>query len=273
MGASQRLRLPEVRQAYRLIGECRELGADPSAWRRHAADGMRRLAGAKVAMVAEATPPTANRPLPEVRDECVGWLTAASAACWRHYIRSYDTRFNPIHQMVMRHLGRSVTWRRDQLVADGRAWYRSGLFGEYVGRCGLDDTLFSQRVRPGSPYVYVLMLHRARGDRRVQPREQRLVQLVHHELGPHLGRSLADLGRSPLAGLAPRLRRTLACLLDGDSEKLAAKRLGLSAYTVHEYVGRLYRHFGVQSRGELLAACFRLRVMADVCERPGRAVR
>jgi DNA-binding CsgD family transcriptional regulator len=273
MGASQRLRLPDVRQVYRLIGECQEVGTDPTAWRRHLANGVRRLTGAQVVVVAEATQPTPNRRLPRVRDECAGWLTPTSAACWRRYIESYDTQVNPIHQTVMRHLGRSVTWRREQLLPDDRAWYRSGLYGEYVGRCGLDDTIFSQRFRPGVPHMYAVMLHRAGGDRRFQPREQRLAQLVHHELGPHLGRSLADLGRSTLAGLAPRLRRTLVCLLDGDSEKLVAKRLGLSAHTVHEYVGRLYRHFGVQSRSELLAACFRIRVTADGCERLGGAGR
>lgn len=53
--------------------------------------------------------------------------------------------------------------------------------------------------------------------------------------------------------LPPRLRRTLQALLDGDSEKEAAKRMGLSPHTVHEYVRDLYRHFGVRSRAELLS--------------------
>ena len=53
---------------------------------------------------------------------------------------------------------------------------------------------------------------------------------------------------NPEAGVAPDMY-----LLDGDSEKQVAIRLGLSLPTVHQYVTALYRKFGVSSRGELLA--------------------
>ncbi|MBX9579432.1 MAG: LuxR C-terminal-related transcriptional regulator [Gemmataceae bacterium] len=63
-------------------------------------------------------------------------------------------------------------------------------------------------------------------------------------------------GSAPSASrLAPRLREELVCFFDGDSEKQAAVRLGVSAHTVHEYARRLHRHFGASSRGELLARC------------------
>ena len=55
--------------------------------------------------------------------------------------------------------------------------------------------------------------------------------------------------------LSRRLRQTLACLLDGDTEKCAARRLGISPSTLHVYVTMLYRHFGVTSRSELLVHC------------------
>ena len=55
------------------------------------------------------------------------------------------------------------------------------------------------------------------------------------------------------ATLAPRLSQTLEALLDGDSEKQVALRLGISKHTVHVYVKLLYRRFGVCSRGELMA--------------------
>ena len=54
-------------------------------------------------------------------------------------------------------------------------------------------------------------------------------------------------------GLSPRLRQTLGCLLEGHSEKEIADRLRLSATTIHQYVTALYRHFGVQSRAQLMA--------------------
>jgi DNA-binding CsgD family transcriptional regulator len=56
-----------------------------------------------------------------------------------------------------------------------------------------------------------------------------------------------------LTALAPRLQQTLVRLLAGDSEKQIAHKLNLSRNTVHTYVKSLYRHFDVNSRGELLA--------------------
>jgi DNA-binding NarL/FixJ family response regulator len=57
--------------------------------------------------------------------------------------------------------------------------------------------------------------------------------------------------------LPPRLRQTLHCLLEGDSEKQVAARLGLSQATTHQYVTALYRRFGVHSRAELMAYAMR----------------
>jgi DNA-binding CsgD family transcriptional regulator len=57
----------------------------------------------------------------------------------------------------------------------------------------------------------------------------------------------------PGAECSPRVRQTLARLLAGDSEKQVAAHLRLSPHTVHVYVKRLYRHYDVCSRGELLA--------------------
>jgi DNA-binding CsgD family transcriptional regulator len=53
--------------------------------------------------------------------------------------------------------------------------------------------------------------------------------------------------------LSPRMRQTLQQLLRGDSEKQAARALGVSPHTVHVYVKAIYRKFNVASRGELLA--------------------
>jgi DNA-binding CsgD family transcriptional regulator len=57
--------------------------------------------------------------------------------------------------------------------------------------------------------------------------------------------------------LSPRLRQTLVCVLQGDSEKQVAARLGLSLSTTHQYITALYRIFGVRSRSELLAHVLR----------------
>jgi DNA-binding CsgD family transcriptional regulator len=58
------------------------------------------------------------------------------------------------------------------------------------------------------------------------------------------------------------VRQVLRALLEGDGDKQIARRLGLTRYTVNQYVKSLFRHFGVQSRAELLARWVRRRFPA-----------
>jgi DNA-binding CsgD family transcriptional regulator len=53
--------------------------------------------------------------------------------------------------------------------------------------------------------------------------------------------------------LAPRLQQTLGHLLEGDSEKQVARKLGISPHTVHVYIKTLYRKFNVTTRAELMS--------------------
>ncbi len=62
-------------------------------------------------------------------------------------------------------------------------------------------------------------LHRAHSERELSPRERRLLSFVHGELGELIGRSLVSATEPRPDKLSPRLRQTLARLLEGDSEK------------------------------------------------------
>jgi DNA-binding NarL/FixJ family response regulator len=99
----------------------------------------------------------------------------------------------------------------------------------------------------------VIALLRARGEREFSPRQQRVLSFFHGELGGLIGRSLVSATEPRPDKLSPRLRQTLACLLEGDSEKQIASHLGLSQATTHQYVTALYRQFRVQSRARLMA--------------------
>ncbi|HLZ45528.1 MAG TPA: helix-turn-helix transcriptional regulator [Gemmatimonadales bacterium] len=57
-------------------------------------------------------------------------------------------------------------------------------------------------------------------------------------------------------GLSPRECGIVRAVFDGDSEKDAAERLGLSPHTVHTYLWRIYRKLQVQSREQLLVRVF-----------------
>ncbi len=134
--------------------------------------------------------------------------------------------------------------------------YRRSAIWEWDQRMGTGDHLFShQRVSDGRSSLGFIMWTPF-GAVPFQRRDARLVRLLNTELARLVARILSD-GSDPIAALPARLRKTLDCLLSGDSEKQAALALGLSKATVHEYVGLLYRHFGVNSRSELMIACLR----------------
>ena len=101
--------------------------------------------------------------------------------------------------------------------------------------------------------VFWLDLNRDTGDRPFTERQRRILWLLQREVTGFLGTRLAKLGELSVSDLSPRLQTVLLCLLEGDSEKQVALRLGLSRHTVHHYVKGLHRRFGAASRGELLA--------------------
>jgi hypothetical protein len=63
MANSELLRLHEVRDAYRLIGDCRDLGHDPALWHRRMFDGVCRLIGVPAATGGEGRWLRPHRPV------------------------------------------------------------------------------------------------------------------------------------------------------------------------------------------------------------------
>jgi DNA-binding NarL/FixJ family response regulator len=151
------------------------------------------------------------------------------------------------------HVGaRLVTRSRRQLVSDTE-WYRSVVFNEYRRPGKIDHQLTSVYQTSDDGACSAITVVRALGERDFSPREHRLLNFFHAELGPLIGRALVSATEPSPVKLSPRLRQTLACLLEGDSEKQVADRLGLSHDTTHQYVKELYRQFGVGSRAQLMA--------------------
>jgi DNA-binding CsgD family transcriptional regulator len=259
MGKSGRVRFADLRSAYRLIHECRDLGHDPAAWPRHAIEQLTRLVGAQVGLVIQFRLAGPGEPpgVSVLHDH--GWLTPRHRAYWyEHNILRREVVRAPTFQEFVALSGTLLTRRREQLVGDA-AWYSSAEFQGMNRQVELDDLLASGFRRPVSPYLFGLVLYRSLGEERHGERERRLVHLFHHELSRHLGTALALERGGAVAALSPRLRQTLDCLLEGDSEKQVAARLGLSRHKVHEYVTTLYRRLGVASRAELMARCLRRR--------------
>src|SRR4051812_7187120 len=88
MGHSQGLRLRDIRAIFRLVGEVRELGADPRTWRRHMLEQLRRVTGTMVGHATETVAPFDLKMPPMEAIVGVGWPGEAESELGHRYIES-----------------------------------------------------------------------------------------------------------------------------------------------------------------------------------------
>jgi len=254
------LRASDVRAAYLLAGECRELGDDPLGWRRHWYRQAAALAGADVVMGGEMAGVRAGRPR-ELGTFDWGWENGFNRAGWEAALVEFrdhpDLVLTPPLRRYLRRVIRGddgVALARSDLMAD-QSWYRSWNYRELNCLVGVDHTVWcfgSLPLGDGNELAGVLVAGAA-GPRDFTPWEKVIISELHAAVAPLIGGPLARFADPSPAALPPRVRQVLKCLLEGDSDKQVAARLRLSRHTVNEYADRIFRHFGVQSRPELLA--------------------
>lgn len=251
MAKSDLLRVQDVRSAYRLIGECRDVGCDPALWQARLFAGLSDLFGEVSVTGGEGMLDLVNGTIAPLTYLYVNF-TDAELPTFYAYIREGGPARDPFIRALPRKAGSAVTHTRRQLVPD-REYYRSPVFDRYFRPGHVGHRLVSIFPTPGGRAVSLLHLHRLANARDFSGRERTVLEFLHNEMGPLVGRALVSAAEPTPGHLSPRLRQTLACLIEGDTEKQVAARLGLSYATVHQYVTAVYRRFGVTSRGQLLA--------------------
>src|SRR5262249_9755398 len=151
MSKSGRVRLSDLRNAYRLIHECRDLGHDATAWPRHAVERLTRLVGTQVGIAVELRP-TEPEELPGAKgfhDHV--WSSPRQRDYWfQHVFRNRGYAQTPTFQQFAKLPGPLQTRTREQLVGDD-VWYRSAEFQEMYRLAGLDDLLASGRMMNAAP--------------------------------------------------------------------------------------------------------------------------
>jgi DNA-binding CsgD family transcriptional regulator len=260
MGASQRLRGRDIAAVYRLVEECRELGADARAWQRHMLDELCRLTGCKRGGSVEV-----RATLNGLESDFATAVDVGCSESLRTRMREFLTSGEYPSDDFCRSLSRcfvgsrevELTRLRQQLIDDSD-WLRSGTWDAYR-QLEVRDIVMSLVRIPGTDRVFCVGLNRVLGEPALVLREARVIDLCCRLIRPHLGRGLARSGDPGIVALSPRRRQVLAGLLEGLAEKQIAGRLGLSRPTVHDHVTDLYRYFDVGSRGELLALFLRRR--------------
>ena len=169
---------------------------------------------------------------------------------------------------------------RPQLAPD-RLWYVSRVFNDYHRPARIDGYVlaFAARGRDGrraggagseggggvsgdgglrelageAETQVVLCACQGEGDPAPTHRARAVVSLLNQQVAPLVGQILATRRQRGRHGLPPRLSQALDALLSGAAEKQIAALLGIRPATAHEYIGRLYAHFGVAGRAELMA--------------------
>jgi DNA-binding CsgD family transcriptional regulator len=251
MAKADLLRVQDVRGAYRLIGECRDLGSDPASWQMRLFEGLSRLFGGAPANGGEGRLTGAEGAIVPLTYFHYGF-DPADIPTFLAYMREGGPSVDPLVRALQRAPGRTAARTRKQMVPD-RVYYRSPIFDRYLQPGNVHHRLASIFPTAGGGAISFLHLHRSRGARDFSSRERARLEFFHREIGPLVGRALISAAEPTPERLSRRLRQTLACLVEGDSEKQVAARLGVSHATAHQYVTALYRRLGVNSRGQLLA--------------------
>src|SRR6266852_6017594 len=105
------------------------------------------------------------------------------------YVRANGIAADLIFRALQHIPGRLVTRTRRQLVSDGE-WYHSDVFNEYLRPADIGHRLTSVCQASDAPAISGIDLQRPIGERDFSPRDQRLLNFFHEELGRLIGRSL-----------------------------------------------------------------------------------
>jgi DNA-binding CsgD family transcriptional regulator len=253
-----KIRLRDVRAIFRLVGDIRERGADPDAWRPHMVSAIRRLLKAEIVVSSELHLRRAGRHGP-MRLLDIGWISDAEGNvvkvhCEREGERPEDfwlwaATGEPQQKSDAGHGQPSHDDAPAESKSEPELVPVRPMRKVYGGR----SFILSQVALPHAGAVDQLGLHRAWGDDPFTTADLKLVRMLHVELGRLWRRDAIRRAQDPAAALPPRLAQTLEELLEGKSEKEIAGKLELSRHTIHNYVKALHQRFGVSSRGELLA--------------------
>lgn len=145
---------------------------------------------------------------------------------------------------------KTMTCRRDQLLSD-EYWYGS-LNEEIWNQLGFCDFIISA-FPVGEISYSALGFHRRVDRRRFTDVDTNLVGILSHCLAWLHQAVPPPAATSNVLELSPRERQVLMLLLDGDSRKQVASKLGISDHTVSDYMKAVYAKFSVNSRAELLS--------------------
>jgi len=178
-----------------------------------------------------------------------GWVDDLQQA-WAFKVLS-DPEFNEkMHGPLVKAVNenRYETFRLYDLIDEstwatlGEAWRKTGL------------AYFLLTVYPITTNVMSLVgFHRVHGKPDFSDRDKSIVHVIFKQVDWLHRHGTNESAGKRSSQLAPRQRQVLVYLLGGASKSDIAEKLSLSFHTVNDYTKAIYKHFDVNSKGELQA--------------------
>ena len=198
MSKSDLVRAHEYKQIFLLLGESRELGADPFVWRTHLLERLDRLLGDSVGCVAAGYRPAPARAV-------VSTVAIHRGVDCEAKFLEYQRRMGPgadpnMNAFLARFEPPQWTAVRRQIVGD-RAHYESHYYCDYLAPMHIDDSLCSFHELPDG-FFSAVTLHRRSGEQPWSGRERMLLDILHREMAPD-DRTRARAGRRSYRAARP----------------------------------------------------------------------
>jgi DNA-binding CsgD family transcriptional regulator len=252
----------EISDVIRLVLEVCDRWDDPQAWREHLLHGACQLLDAHVGSIFDVEVRSASS-IGRIRALAnVGLPDAVRRAMLDASLN--DASYRELDEMPRETLpGTDIFMKRfaehgwstmiGRELADPTEFRASPTYQNFRMPLNCDDLVVSVRSVDIPNRVEMIDIDRPLGAEPFGEREKALLKFLHDEIAPLVGVRLATEKHLCRDGLSRRLNESLSLLLQGRSEKEIAEQLKLSPSTVHRYVAKLYAHFQVKSRAELLA--------------------
>lgn len=242
----------DARDLYLLISECRALGGDGFAWRRHLVDHLPRLIDADMIFFLDSrivgepeSPEGWLRPIALVDH----WPTDSSREEFLRFMRGGRHEHTPMAHMIDGREGIRIASRRD-FCPDDDAWQKDPFFLEYFIPCNLDEFVHSVNQGPDK-LVQMLSVQRIMGRPPFSRKVTHLLRALWIELRRYQPHELSPVADSAFMNLPKRMLQILSCMLAGHTAKETATQLEISMHTVQEHIKRLYKRCGATNRAEL----------------------